>query len=668
MPKQIKKLPQEVVSKIAAGEVIERPASVVKELVENSIDAKSDKIEVKVNNGGKDLIQVVDTGHGMTREDAELALERHATSKITKANDLFSIRSLGFRGEALPSIAAVSRLTMKTRTEDELGGTLVKINGGEIKKINNVGCPIGTNIIVKDLFYNTPVRYKYLKTTTTEISRISNIVNRLALAYPEITFKLTHNQNKLLETPGNDNLLDTILSIYGKEVAKNMVAVDYEDKYMQIKGYVSKPNISRASRKHQSFFINRRYIKSRVLSEAISEAYHTLLAKKRNPIVVLTIKLNPVLVDVNVHPTKMEVNFSREKEVASVVHNGVKEALDNADLIPKVELTSKKNNNVASKKDSKDSRSQQKLKLTKKRKSNQKETKKKTQEKTKTDSHNNSKLKKKTTNHNQNKNTTSKQIDNKEELIQNSKKKSNKKFKDNTEKKNKKSNYQQRKNQNNKKEKEINQSVAIKESQLDYNNNDSTKSLSSFLPLGQIHNTYIIAQGEDGFYIVDQHAAHERILYNELMEKFKQADIQSQSLLMPVRLELTNPEIEILKENKDNLENLGFKFESFGGQTYIVRAVPNLLHKLDIKELCLDIIDSLLEKGKIQEPTEIIEDLIVLMSCRGAIKSGKSLVPGEMESLLQQLEDSGDQHTCPHGRPTIIHFSKKELDKKFQRI
>lgn len=365
MPKQIKKLPQEVVSKIAAGEVIERPASVVKELVENSIDADSDKIEIKVNNGGKDLIQVIDTGYGMTREDAELALERHATSKITEANDLFSIRSLGFRGEALPSIAAISRLTMKTRTEDKLGGTLVKINGGEIKKIEDAGCPIGTNIIVKDLFYNTPVRYKYLKTSATEIRRISDIVNRLALAYPEITFKLSHNQKKVLETPGNGNLMDTILSVYGKEVAKSMIAVDYEDKYMQVSGYVSKPNISRASKKHQSFFINRRYIKSRALSEAISKAYHTLLAKGRHPIAILTIKLNPVLVDVNVHPTKMEVNFSREKEVASVLQNGVKEALSNADLIPEVKLNSK-DSTAVSKKDSQDSKQQQELELTKK--------------------------------------------------------------------------------------------------------------------------------------------------------------------------------------------------------------------------------------------------------------------------------------------------------------
>ncbi|ADL12679.1 DNA mismatch repair endonuclease MutL [Acetohalobium arabaticum] len=660
MPKQIKKLPQEVVSKIAAGEVIERPASVVKELVENSIDADSDKIEIKVNNGGKDLIQVIDTGYGMTREDAELALERHATSKITEANDLFSIRSLGFRGEALPSIAAISRLTMKTRTEDKLGGTLVKINGGEIKKIEDAGCPIGTNIIVKDLFYNTPVRYKYLKTSATEIRRISDIVNRLALAYPEITFKLSHNQKKVLETPGNGNLMDTILSVYGKEVAKSMIAVDYEDKYMQVSGYVSKPNISRASKKHQSFFINRRYIKSRALSEAISKAYHTLLAKGRHPIAILTIKLNPVLVDVNVHPTKMEVNFSREKEVASVLQNGVKEALSNADLIPEVKLNSK-DSTAVSKKDSQDSKQQQELELTKKRKFSSEKNKKKSQKKEKSTQ--------KTTNDNQDKSIQTDQInETKESSDRINRKESAEELKNGIEKQSKQADYFQKREQSNEKEKKNKESVAIKESQSDYNKDDATKSLSSFLPLGQIHNTYIIAQGEDGFYIVDQHAAHERILYNELMEKFKQAEIKSQSLLMPVRLELTNPEIEILEENSEHLKNLGFEFEAFGGQTYLVRAVPNLLHKLDIKELCLDIIDNLLDKGKIQEPTEIIEDLLVIMSCRGAIKSGKSLVPGEMESLLQQLEESGNQHTCPHGRPTIIHFSKKELDKKFKRI
>jgi DNA mismatch repair protein MutL len=533
MASKVKILSEEVISKIAAGEVIDRPASVVKELVENSIDAGSSEIEVRVENGGKDLIQVIDNGEGMSREDVKLALERHATSKIDEANDIFSIRSLGFRGEALPSIAAVSRMKIKTRTEDNLGGTLIKISGSEIKDIKDVGCPVGTNIIIKDLFYNTPVRYKYLKTTSTEMSKISDIINRLALAYPEISFKLSHNQRKSLESPGNAKLRDCILSVYGKEVAKNIIKVDYEDKYMKVKGYVSKPNINRSSRKHQSFFINRRYIKSKTLSEAISEAYHTLLPKNRNPIVVLMIKLNPILVDVNVHPTKLEVNFSREREVFEVVRDGVKEALRGSDLTPEANLSSRKKTTTRKKKknfkNETESKQQEKLNLTENINNIPKSKLKESKPKRNKD--------KEKINHKEVNKEKRNEIDNKE--INEVDKKKN---------------------------------IEVKEAALGYEStyesNQSEKPLTTLFPMGQVHNTYIIARGEDGFYIIDQHAAHERIIYERLLKKFKNTEVNSQPLLIPLKLELTQPEIEIIEENRESMENLGFEIEHFGGQTY----------------------------------------------------------------------------------------------------
>ncbi|SDC26873.1 DNA mismatch repair protein MutL [Candidatus Frackibacter sp. WG11] len=664
MTKRIQLLSDEVINKIAAGEVIERPASVVKELVENSIDANSTEIEVHIDNGGKDLIQVIDNGQGMVRDDARLALERHATSKITEANDLFSIRTLGFRGEALPSIAAVSRMEIKTRTKEELGGTILKVEGGQIKQVKDIGCSVGTNIIVKDLFYNTPVRYKYLKTAATEISRISDIINRLALAYPEISFKLTHNQKKILESPGNDNLLDCILSIYGREIAKSMIKVNYEDKYMKISGYVSKPNINRASRKHQSFFINRRYIKSKVLSEAIGEAYHTLLAKGRHQIVILTIKLNPILIDVNVHPTKMEVNFSREKEVYNVVKDGVKEALQNTDLAPQVKLNARKGSEQFNKNKTKKTNKESKKRQSSKEKLSNKRQPKDEQQRL------NLTTGEKATNR---RNKTNKSLSRKKEETKSNQqikiqpKEAKKESKQND---NKDHIEEERKEQvrdkitqekNDKEHNNHNKNINIREESEEYD------AVPTLFPLGQVHKTYIVAQDEDGFYIIDQHAAHERILYNQILENFESTTVQSQPLLIPLQLELTRPEIEILKEHQDNLEKLGFDIEHFGGQTYLVRAVPYLLHQLNTKEVTLDIIDNLLEKGSVKEPTKIIEDLIILISCRSAIKSGDKLVPGEMEELLKKLERTENKYTCPHGRPTIIHFSQSELAKKFKR-
>jgi DNA mismatch repair protein MutL len=602
---KIRVLAEDVANKIAAGEVIERPASVVKELVENSIDAGASKIEIKVKNGGKDWIQVIDNGEGMSPDDAKLSFERHATSKVERANDLFALRTLGFRGEALPSIASISRVNLTTRTEESLSGIKLRLVGGEIEKEESCGAPIGTNIIIKDLFFNTPVRYKYLKQISTEIGHISDIVNRLALSYPEIAFYLEHNGRKILETTGNGNLLDVIFNIYGRQVAKEMVKVDYSDNYMEIKGYVSKPTVTRSSRKHQSYFVNGRYVKSNLMGKAVQEAYHTLLMVHRQPIVVLNLKLNPILVDVNVHPTKLEAKFSRSEMVYGLVQEGVTKAIKSSDLVPKLKLDKKQQQ-------SRDNYTQNELVLAVDKKYRSKKKDK------------------------------SCQLESKVE---------NKNF-----------NYRANHPQKAKESKELRAKKIEKLFKVD----EDKRVELNLVPIGQIHQTYIIAQGLDGMHIIDQHAAHERVRYEELMAEFKSGEIKTQELLIPLNLDLTYQEVEILNQDKDKIEKLGFILESFGGNSYIVRGVPTGLYNLNDEELIRDCIDKLLEEGELGEAYELVEDILIMISCKTAIKAGDKLSIREMNKLIDEMERYGVTN-CPHGRPVMMQLSKKELEKEFKR-
>jgi DNA mismatch repair protein MutL len=640
---KIRVLAEDVANKIAAGEVIERPASVVKELVENSIDAGASKIEVKVKNGGKDWIQVIDNGEGMSPDDAKLAFERHATSKVERANDLFALRTLGFRGEALPSIASISRLSLTTRTEESLSGIKLRLVGGELEKEESCGAPIGSNIIIKDLFFNTPVRYKYLKQTSTEIGHISDIVNRLALSYPEIAFYLEHNGRKILETTGNNNLLDVIFSIYGRQVAKEMVKVDYSDSYMEIKGYISKPTVTRSSRKHQSYFVNGRYVKSNLMSKAVQEAYHTLLTVHRQPIVVLSLKLNPILVDVNVHPTKLEAKFSRAEMVYGLVKEGVSRAIKSSDLVPKLKLANKPEK-------SRDNYTQNELTLAVDKKyRSKKEEGKSSQTKPKVEK-NQAKYPQK---NKESKELRAKKI---EKLLQVDEDKliSSKiePIKETEIEDNIKETAQEYKQDDN----SLNQ-----EKEVDYK-----KVELNLIPIGQIHQTYIIAQGLDGMHIIDQHAAHERVRYEELMAEFKAGEIKTQELLIPMNLDLTHQEVEVLNENKEKIEQLGFSLESFGGSSYIVRGVPTGLYNLNDEELIRDCIDKLLEEDELGEAYELVEDILIMISCKTAIKAGDKLSIQEMNRLIDDMERYGVTN-CPHGRPVMMQLSKKELEKEFKR-
>ncbi len=642
---KIEVLSEIVANKIAAGEVIERPASVVKELVENSIDAGSNRIEVKIKNGGKDYIQVLDNGEGMTADDAKLSFERHATSKVRQANDLFALRTLGFRGEALPSIASVSRLTMITRREDSLGGVKLRIVGGKLEKEENCGARVGTNVIVKDLFFNTPVRYKYLKQTSTEIGHISNIINRLSLAYPQIAFYLEHNQRKILETTGNGNLLDVIFNIYGRDVAKAMLPVNYKDDFMELQGYISKPNITRSSRKHQSYFVNGRYVKSNLIGKAVADAYHTLLTVNRSPIVILNLKLNPILVDVNVHPTKLEAKFSRGSVVYSLVEKGVSQAIKDSDLTPKLEI-SKKEDNLVQKEYQQDV-----LELEKKLKN--KAVKEESRSRIKGKKNNEKSNKRPLHSHNKTRNSKElnaakikKLYDVDDNLL--------------------KSNDNQEKN---KKKVDDSSSKVIREKDSQYTSQEALEEKRielNLIPIGQIHQSYIVAQGLDGMYIIDQHAAHERVKYEELLKQFKRGELKTQELLIPITLNLTYQETQLVRDYQDQIEKLGFVLESFGGDSYLLRGVPIGLYNLNNEELILDCIDSLLDREKIDQPHQLVEDIIIMISCKTAIKAGDKLSKEEMNYLITEMERYGVTN-CPHGRPVMMHLSKKKLEKEFKR-
>ncbi|WP_027340256.1 DNA mismatch repair endonuclease MutL [Halonatronum saccharophilum] len=627
---KVKLLSEEVANKIAAGEVIERPASVVKELVENSIDAGSDRIEIKVKDGGKSLIQIIDNGEGMDEEDARLAFERHATSKVERANDLFALRTLGFRGEALSSIAAISRLTLITKTKSSLSGSKIRIVGGEVEKEESCGAPVGTNISVKDLFFNTPVRYKYLKQTSTEIGHISDIINRLSLAYPNISFSLEHNGRKILETTGNGNLIDVIFNIYGKDLAKEMIEIDYSDDYMSVKGYVSKPKVTRSSRKHQSFFVNGRYVKSYLMSKAVDDAYHTLLTVNRYPIVTLSLKLNPILVDVNVHPTKLEAKFSRTDNVYDLVKIGVRKALGNSDLVPKLELKNqvKKKEKLVE---------QGELELKKKKLSSPKKAKEaKDYSKAKSSYRGNY--------------DNFKPKDSKEERRE----KIEKLFGVN--KTGGKEGIKVSKVEDINVPKE-----SIKEEQGEYKEDQEL----NLIPIGQIHQSYIVAQGLDGMHIIDQHAAHERVMYEQLTKEFKGGKLRSQELLIPLTLDLTHQEVEVLKERGEELQKVGFSLEEFGGNSYLLRSVPVGLFNLNNEELIYKCIDSLLEGQEI-DGYKLIEDILITISCKSAIKAGDKLSSQEMNKLIDDMEKYGVTN-CPHGRPVMMHLSKSQLEKEFKR-
>ncbi|MBI4777311.1 DNA mismatch repair endonuclease MutL [Candidatus Desantisbacteria bacterium] len=587
---RIQVLPEHIANKIAAGEVVQRPASVVKELVENSIDAESTRITVEIEGGGGDLIRIIDNGYGMSKEDVSLAFERHATSKITTVDDLDSIKSFGFRGEALPSISAVSQVEVVTCAKDAASGTFLRIDGGVVKEIRDVGAPAGTNIMIRNLFFNTPARRKFLKTTTTEMGHINHIVSRIAMSHPHIAFKLTHNGSELINVQQQDSLLERVSSFLGHTMSNDLLPVHLSTDSetaplsLEITGFILPPSHTRPNRDMQSLFVNNRYIVNKTISHAIYTGYHTLIPSGRYPIVVLFLKIDPAEVDVNVHPTKSEVRFHQEREIHQLVVKAVREAFINANLMPKITLD-----------------------------------------------------------------TPMPVSGDREERIQEA------------------IHGYFRSGQTDYKwgAKYVGADPCVCPNQTGYRKNDTPGRIHDLYPIGQIHNTYIIAQGADGMCIIDQHAAHERILYEKLMAQGM--EILSQPMLFPIQLELDYKESAVILEAIPVLSEFGFKIEEFGQNTFIIRAVPVGMEKCDPKKTILEIIHDIQSTGKSKTSSELRETMLVSMSCKAAIKAGQPLSAEEMNFLVQQLMKTKQPHTCPHGRPTMIRLGIDDLEKGFMR-
>lgn len=626
----IKLLDEQIANQIAAGEVVERPSSVVKELVENSIDAGSTRIDVTIEEGGLQLIRITDNGTGMEPDDCELAFSRHATSKITSGKDLFSIRTLGFRGEALPSIAAVSKMSCITSSDNTGLGRKIVIHGGKILEIGEVTAARGTEITVSELFYNTPARLKYMKTVQTELGHVSDYMYRLALAHPHIAFTLTHNGNVLLQTQSGSDILQAIAAIYGTAIGKQMIPVEASDLDYQIKGFISRTELTRSNRSGISFIINGRYVRNLALNAAILRGYHTLLPINRFPIVVLHITMDPTLVDVNVHPSKLEVRFSKENELMLFVETLVKSALGQQVLIPQ---------GVAPTTPIKSSYVQEQLVLS--RPSVPESTP---------------------------------SLDDKSERVERLSEELNRyNF---TPNKSAISSTSTPSSSVNRSMTDLPyaapkvtiRSVAEESRQFLTASDASVPPFPTLAPIGQLHGTYLLAQNETGLYMIDQHAAHERMNYEYYYEKFGAPSQASQELLVPLTLEFTPSEAGHIADKLPMLEQVGVFLESFGGNSFIVRAYPHWLPAGEEKSIIEEMCEWLLSEKRGVDLAKLREKSAIMCSCKASIKANQALSVQEMEALLDRLGKCKNPYTCPHGRPIVVSFSTYELEKMFKRV
>ncbi|OBW54318.1 DNA mismatch repair protein MutL [Bacillus safensis] len=630
---KIIQLSDDLSNKIAAGEVVERPASVVKELVENAIDAKSTVIEIDVEEAGLSSIRIIDNGVGIDAEDCKLAFQRHATSKIKDENDLFRVRTLGFRGEALPSIASVSHLEMKTST-GEGAGTHLALQGGKIISEKKTSGRRGTEIVVTNLFYNTPARLKYMKTVHTELGNISDVVNRIALAHPEVSIRLRHQGKILLQTNGNGDVRHVLAAIYGTAVAKKMLPLHVQSLDFEVKGYISLPEVTRASRNYMSSVVNGRYVKHFPLVKAIHEGYHTLLPIGRHPITFIEMKMDPILVDVNVHPSKLEVRLSKEQELHELIKQGIKGVFQKQQLIPSASVP-KKAPMPAVKNE------QQSLTFdAKQRKSSPAETPLTYQpeplesivyETSHTDAYGMPK---------QEKTEASSPVCYEEASSERV---------------------------------HLEESAASLEYEETVLHEEMTETIPEnervpvMYPIGQMHGTYILAQNERGLYIIDQHAAQERIKYEYYREKVGEIKQEVQEMLVPLTFHYSKNDMLIIEEHKDILAKVGVFLEPFGSGSYIVRSHPQWFPKGEEAELIEEIIEQVLNEKRV-DIKKLREEAAIMMSCKGSIKANRHLRHDEIKALLDELRQTKDPFTCPHGRPIIIHHSTYEMEKMFKRV
>lgn len=577
-------------NKIAAGEVVEKCMNVVKELVENAIDASATEIKIELKDSGVKEIKVTDNGIGMDKEDAVLAFSRHATSKLIKEKDLFNINSLGFRGEALPSIASVSNVILKTCNGKI--GTEVEINGGKLLSVNSSNLSKGTSILVKNLFYNTPVRLKYLKNLYTELSYITDYVNKMALSYPEIRFTLTNNDKVLLKTDGSGRLLKVINDIYGLSVTKKMIEINSENEDYKLCGYISYPEIQKSNKNSITLLVNGRVIRNLDIIRYITDSYHTYIPQDKYPIAVIKIDVDPYLIDVNVHPTKMDIKFSKMDTLKELIIKTITQKLETLTLIPDAALETIIDDN--------------KTKIS--------------------------------TVYTKNNTFEFDEVKKDEEF----------------------NNFEK-----------MTLNFDVKEPVENYNENkieikEEKERIKKMYPVGLVHGTYIIAENEDGMFLIDQHAANERINYEYYLKELSNPKPTIMDLLVPITLEFPNNEYIILKENLSLLDNLGIGYEEFGYLTIVIRSVPVWLTKSNIEQAIRKIIDIIVTKEDFKLD-RYLDHVAATVACKASIKANDHITTKDMEVLLERLRDCDNPFTCPHGRPTIITYSKYDLEKLFKR-
>ncbi|MGI6010386.1 MAG: DNA mismatch repair endonuclease MutL [Ruminococcus sp.] len=607
MMRKITLLDQVTIDKIAAGEVVERPSSVVKELVENSIDAGATAVTVEIRDGGISFIRITDNGGGIEKDQVPSAFWRHATSKITSLEDLMTISSLGFRGEALSSIAAVSQVELITKTPDSLTGTRYIIEGGVEKEMEEIGAPQGTTFLVRNLFFNTPARAKFLKSPATEGSYIGSLMEQLALSHPEISFKFMQNGQTRLNTSGNGNFKEIIYQIYGREITKEVTEINVSEKDISITGYIGKPSVSRGNRGFENYYVNGRYVKNNILTKAIEDGYRSFLMQHKFPFTALFFQINPQKVDVNVHPAKREVRFQDGEDIYRIVYRAVNDALTGKELIPEVSFDPERKK----KKEAEPLPSAPEPFEAKRR-----------------------------------------EIETVRETSSYEAAEKSVKFPE-----------RPRGPENTQQKEQPSQLSLFQDKKLLEENSRSFHRI-----IGQVFGTYWLVQMEDKLFIIDQHAAHEKVLYEQLLDDLGKKEIISQYLAIPTVVSLNLRQLELMRQNEERFREFGFEIEPFGGKEYTIRAVPCNLYGIEEKKIFVELLDSLDQEGAGGMTPEFFAQRLASMACKAAVKGNQTMTAAEAQNLIDQLLKLENPYHCPHGRPTIISMSRYELEKKFKRV
>lgn len=654
---QIALLSQETIDKIAAGEVIERPSSVVKELVENAIDAGSSAVTVEIKEGGISFIRISDNGCGIEKEQIPLAFLRHSTSKIKSVEDLFTVTSLGFRGEALSSIAAVSQVELITKTNGDFTGSRYLIEGSKEVSLEEIGAPDGTTFIIRNLFYNTPARKKFLKSAQTEGTYIHELMQRMILSHPDVAFKFIMNNQVKLQSSGNGNIKDIIYHLYGRDITKALLPIAHESELFKVSGFIGKPMISRGNRGYELYFVNGRFIRSQILSKAIEDAFKPFLMQHQYPFTVLYFEIDSSLLDVNVHPTKMELRFSNQQELYREVQSILSAALVHRDIIPEVPVDTPKKNEMEVPKIEKvmpEPFEQKRLEEIRKavRKDSPYEIKYPVSRPMGTGSVSSAAQEKllDTIKSMPPEDMMEERIQ-KEPLPEQSKKEMEKEL--------------------------AKEAYVLREEETYGAKSEGSYEQGSFLKeeemakqkiIGQLFDTYWLVEYNDRLFIVDQHAAHEKVMYEKLKKQFEKKEFTSQAISPPIVITLSMREAEVLERFKEQFTKLGFEIEHFGGAEYSICGVPGNLYRLNTRDVLIDMLDELTDGISERATADVILDKIASMSCKAAVKGSQRLSLTEMEQLMKDLMKLDNPYNCPHGRPTIIAMSKYEIEKKFKRI